>query len=164
MKRLYAVLSGVILATLLGATGCTSSGYGYSTVGVSATYNYPARARLVYAGDGLWVVANQPRPIFFSDGYYWMYTDRGWYMSPRFGAGWRFTYNVPVAIYRIDRPRAYVNFSFRPGMRHYIVYRDRPAPFRVYRDQRTWRDYRYRYQGNRRVYRDYDRRYRGNYR
>ena len=164
MKRLYATLTGMMLAALLGATGCTSSGYGYSTVGVTAGHDYPDRARLVYVGDGLWVVADQPRPMFYSDGYYWMYTDRGWYTSPRFGTGWRFTWRVPPTIYRIDRPRAYVRYQLRPGMRHHMVYRGRPANIgaRVYRDQRTWRDYRYRYEGNRRIYRDYDRRNRRN--
>ncbi len=156
MKRLYAILTGAMLAALLGATGCATNGY--STVGVSASYDYPERARLVYVGDGLWVVANQPRPIFYSDGLYWMYTDRGWYRSPRFGYGWQFTYRVPPVIWQIDRPRAYVHYSYRPGARWHYVYRGRPAPFRqVQRGDRHYRDYRYRYQGNRRIYRDYDR-------
>jgi hypothetical protein len=152
MKRIVIAMAAVGVALLLvGSSGCTSSGYGYTTVGVSATYSVPPSARLAYVGDGLWVVTDQPYPTFFSDGFYWLYTDNIWYRSPYYDRGWVRVYQVPQPIYRIDQPTAYVQFSLRPGMRWYTVrdyHRYRQGDWRQAR--RDWRDYRYR---QRRVYR-----------
>src|SRR5688572_20835845 len=152
MSKIITILAGVGVALLVGtSSGCTSSGYGYTTVGVSANYRVPSTARLAYAGDGLWVVANQPHPTFYSHGYYWLYGDGVWFRSAYYDRGWVRTYRVPPTIYRIDRPRAYVSYHVRPGMRTYTI-RDHRRYRGEYRTpQRDWRDYRRR--GERRVYR-----------
>jgi hypothetical protein len=153
MSKILSILAGVgIAVSAAGTSGCTSSGYGYHTVGFSAGYQVPAEARMVYSGNGLWVVADQPYPTFYSHGFYWLYGDGIWYRSRYHDRGWTRTYRVPPPIYRIDRPRAYVRYDVRPGMRWQTVRDHRRAYRGEWRDnRRDWRDYRHR--GERRVHR-----------
>jgi hypothetical protein len=138
MRRIQLVLSSLAVAVMLAACGP-----GYTTIGVSAGYATP-RPRMALVGDGLWVVENQPYPVFYSDGYYWRYYDDGhWAYSGHYDRGWRRSYRVPTAIFRVSTPRAYIRYTVRPGQRHQYV---RPYDHRRSYSgrERTWRDYRYR--------------------
>ena len=102
-------------------TACYTSG----RVGYRATY-VASTPELVYVSPGVQVIADYDEPIFYSDGYYWRYDGGVWYRSASYRGGWALTYNVPVAVRRIDRPHAYVRY--RSSVRY-----ARPTPVRDHR-------------------------------
>src|SRR5262245_34760742 len=96
----------LFIACLLAAfTGCYTEGrVGYTA---HATVTAP---ELVYVSPGVQVIADYDEPIFFSEGFYWRYDGGVWYRSRGYRTGWRVSYAVPVAVRRIDNPRAYVHY------------------------------------------------------
>ena len=131
----------LLLALGLGAAGATSlSGcvvHGRAGVTVSGP-------RLAYVGPGLYVVSDYGEPVFYSDGWYWWYSSGIWYQSSVYDGGWFRASTVPIAIRRIDRPRAYIHYRARGPVyrRGDVDHRERwtrPAPRTVPRgrDHRT---------------------------
>ncbi len=123
------LISGAL--TLLAVGGaCTVHG------GVRATRPVPT-ANLVAIGGGVYVVENHSSAVFYSDGYYWMQGNRGWYRSSYYDRGWAYVdYGyVPQRVVRIRRPASYVRFRARPGMRvqraSAVDHRRRAAPARA---------------------------------
>jgi len=94
------LIGGALVATLF--AGC--AGTYQATV---ADDGYPPD--LVYAAPGVQVIADYDEPIFYSDGFYWRYYGGTWYQSPRYTGGW-VVGAPPMAVRRIDRPRAFVHY------------------------------------------------------
>jgi hypothetical protein len=42
---------------------------------------------LVTVSPGVQVVADYDEPVFYTDGFYWRYTDGGWYRSNNYATG-----------------------------------------------------------------------------
>lgn len=109
---------------MVAATACA----GRATYTASGTYAY-AEPELVYAEPGVQVTYDSADPIFYSDNYYWRYTDGRWYRSSHWSSGFVVaTPTVSVARlqspyrYRHYRPHGYV--SRRHDARGREVYRD----------------------------------------
>jgi hypothetical protein len=109
---------------LVAAAGCSAHG----RVGYTATATV-ATPELVYVGPGVYVIADYDYPVFYSNNVYWRYDGGIWYRSTRYDRGWTVSYDVPVAVRRIDRPHAYVHYraSARATNRPAKVERARPA-------------------------------------
>ena len=116
MIRLAIVLTAVTGMAV--ATGCTSSGSARITAG--ATVSTP---ELVYVGPGVYVVEDYHRPVFYSNNYYWLYSDGMWFRSRYHSGHWVRARTVPRAVLRIERPQRYVRY--RADRRDRRVYRDR---------------------------------------
>ncbi len=99
-----------------GAAALQSGCAGHARVEGRAVVPYP---RLVYAGPGLWVLAESADPIFYSDGYYWLHQDGYWYRSTNYWGNWTYApfVRVPVVIRSVRRPLAYRHYRARPGQR-----------------------------------------------
>ncbi|GAB4561998.1 MAG: hypothetical protein Tsb0020_09940 [Haliangiales bacterium] len=78
-----------------------------------------ATPALVEIRPGLWVVEDYHQPVFYSDGYYWLYDGGVWYRSTVHHSSWsRVQVNyVPVVVRRVDRPRRYVRYHARDRAR-----------------------------------------------
>src|SRR5688572_9693636 len=87
------------------AIGCHAHG----RVGYTATYT-ATTPDLVYIGPGVYVIADHDYPVFYSNNLYWRYDGGVWYRSRTYNSGWTVSYDVPVAVRRIDRPTAYVRY------------------------------------------------------
>ncbi len=117
MRRLRVALSlglcvggaGMLQAGML-QTGCA----GHTRVEGRVAVQYP---RLVYVSPGLWVLADSNDPIFYSDGYYWLYRDGVWFNSFNYWGDWTYqpVVRVPVVIRSVRRPVAYRRYRARPG-------------------------------------------------
>lgn len=127
-----AAVAGIALAIAAGAlssTGCIARVHGGATVSAP-------EPSLAYVGPEVWVVEEYEEPVFYSSGSYWLYRNGYWYSSNVHYGGWArvSTGVVPVYVRGIDRPRSYVRYRARPGVRR------RPAPsYRNHRDHRTHR-------------------------
>lgn len=135
-----------VVAALGLATGC----YTHGDVGVGYSYGYAAPApSLYYVSPGVSVVAYSDYPVFYSDNYYWMYSNGLWYRSSYYGGGWVVWHDVPYRIRTIDRPYRYARYRPDPrwsrpvhaprgGVRDHRTYSGtyRPAPAPAVRDHR----------------------------
>lgn len=130
MLRLSLALSGlIVLATA--TTGCIVHG----RVGARVE----ARPAMVEVSPGVMVIEDYDEPVFYSDGYYWLYSDGVWLRSSYHTGGWVRVRTVPTRIVSIRSPRAYVRYRARGG----AVYRGRArgrGP--VYRSGPSQRDHR----------------------
>ncbi len=101
---LLAVAVSVPAVTL---AGCVERGEVYAEADA-----YIPPPTLAYVGPGLWVVADYDEPIFYSDGYYWLYNEGFWYRSLDYTGGWDVVDAavLPLPVRRIDRPSAYVRY------------------------------------------------------
>jgi hypothetical protein len=132
-KKLIAI-AGLTIGLGIGASSCAGGG----EVQVRSTATYDAGPRLVAIGPDLWVIEDYDRPVFYSDGYYWLHSRGFWYRSSYHTGGWvqARPRALPRALYRIDRPTRYVRYRARSNAR---VRRGPPPRSRV-RDHRTDRD------------------------
>ncbi len=95
------------LLLVLTAGGCVVHARGAAVVSTPG---------LVAIGPGIWVVEDYPTAVFYSDGYYWRYSD-GWYRSYDISDAWvrvDVSY-VPVTVRSVERPTAYVYYKAPPG-------------------------------------------------
>jgi hypothetical protein len=108
-------LASILLCTAL--AGCAGTVHYRGTVAVSD----PA---LVEVQPGVYALADADEPIFYNDGFYWLYRDGVWLRSTSYRGGFARVdvYHVPQRIRVIQRPRAYVHF--RRHHRGNIVIRD----------------------------------------
>lgn len=105
------ILSSVLFAATLG--GCYTTG----TVGYSPGYYaggstdvYVSSPDLVEVSPGVQVVADYDEPVFYTDGFYWRYSNDGWYRSNNYATGWYYYERPPVAVLQINRPYAYAHY------------------------------------------------------
>jgi hypothetical protein len=123
------LLAGAIAIGAMAATGCVGhAGVAYEP---APTVVEPD---LVYLSPGVYVVQDYNEPVFYSNGYYWLYRGGLWYRSSLHYRGWHRVYTVPVGIRSVRHPRRYVRYRARPGVRTY-------RPGRI-RDHRTRYGYR----------------------
>lgn len=106
----FFVISGTF-ALLAATSACTVQG------GVRTTRPMAAPS-LVAIGGGVYVVENHSQAVFYSDGYYWMAGNGGWYRSSYYDRGWGYVdyAYVPRSVVTIRQPRSYVRYRARPGM------------------------------------------------
>src|SRR5678815_5385060 len=104
MKSLMTLIVSACLAGSVG--GCAVRG------GADV---YASSPELVYVQPGVYVIADYPEPVFYSEGYYWRYDGGIWLRSQFHDRGWARMGHVPAPIARIDRPQTYVHY--RPGHR-----------------------------------------------
>jgi len=111
MKQSYRYLSLVGLLLALTAGACTRTVY----VRERAVAPRPApkpTPTMVEVNSGVWVVEDYPQPVFYSNSYYWRYSDGTWYRSATL---WEAPVRVrvgivPTRVRRIDRPTAFVYY------------------------------------------------------
>lgn len=92
-----------LLLTLGLASGCVVHARGGAGVHASSP-------DLVLVSPGVYVIADYHEPVFYSNGYYWLYRDGFWLRSSYYTGGWARVHTVPVGVRRIDRPRTYVRY------------------------------------------------------
>lgn len=103
------ILSAVLLAATLG--GCyASTGYSSGYYAGGGGEAYVSSPDLVTVSPGVQVVADYDEPVFYTDGFYWRYSNDGWYRSNNYSTGWYYYERPPVAVLRIDRPYAYRHY------------------------------------------------------
>jgi hypothetical protein len=105
------ILSAVLFAATLG--GCYTTGtVGYSPgyYANSSTEVYVSSPDLVEVSPGVQVVADYDEPVFYTDGFYWRYSNDGWYRSNNYSNGWYYYERPPVAVLQINRPYAYAHY------------------------------------------------------
>ncbi len=108
MKPMFKMLTvGAALALGLPVSACLAPGEAHVSARVSAS-----PPTLAYVGPGLWVVSDYDEPLFYSDGYYWLYRDGVWLRSSTFtGSYVRVSAHVvPRPVLRVDRPHRYVRY------------------------------------------------------
>lgn len=104
--------TGVLVSALALATGaCLVRGR------VSGGVVASSDPTLVELYPGVWVIEDYNEPVFYADGYYWLYRDTGWFRSSYHTGGWVHIGAAPQVVVRIDRPRAYVHYRAAPGVR-----------------------------------------------
>ena len=100
----------ILSLTLFAILGCaTTGGYEYG-VAVSSP-------ELVTVQPGVAVVADADAPLFYSDGYYWLYRDGYWARSPSYHGGFaRVDINyVPHRVRYIPHPEGYAHYRYGHG-------------------------------------------------
>ena len=111
MLRFSLALSGLLL--LAGATsGCIV--HGRAGVGATAQVSTPA---MVEVSPGVMVIEDYNEPVFYSDGYYWLYSDGGWMRSSYHNGGWVRHHAVPARLHGIRNPRGYVRYRGSANVR-----------------------------------------------
>jgi hypothetical protein len=83
---------------------------------------------LVTIDNDVQVIADADQPVFYTDSYYWLFRDGGWYRSPDYRSGWaRITIDtVPTRLRRIDRPEAYVHYRRHDERNRTVTRENRP--------------------------------------
>ncbi len=115
--RMFTV--GAALALGFPVSGCFTRGHANVTVSAGPPM-------LAYVGPGLWVVTDYDEPLFYSDGYYWLYRDGVWLRSSTYGGSYVQVSAriVPRPVLGVDRPHRYVRYH--PSS-HVRVHRGPPA-------------------------------------
>lgn len=108
----------VALAIAGALTGCVAHGGAYV-----------ATPQLALVGPDLYVVADYSEPVFYTDGFYWLYHDGFWYRSGAWDRGWITVVSVPGVIARIDRPDRYVRYRGGPYYAPRPPVRDHRGPY-----------------------------------
>jgi hypothetical protein len=95
----------LILSFVAALAACATTGRYEYGVAVSSP-------DLVYVEPGVSVVADADAPLFYSDGYYWLYRDGYWARSPSYHGGFaRVDVNlVPQRVRYISHPEGYAHY------------------------------------------------------
>jgi hypothetical protein len=120
MQRIHRTARAfAVAATLVG--GCAGSVQYSGEVQVSSP-------QLVEVQPGVQVMADADQPLFFSSGYYWLYSGGIWMRSDTYRGGFaRVDINVvPMGIQSIRSPNTYVHYRQHASIAHAT-----PAPVRV---------------------------------
>lgn len=109
MRRLRVSVYAWVVAAALGGCAAGEAEYG-ADVRVTAP-------ELVTLSPGVQVIADADEPLFYTDGYYWLYRDNTWYRSDSYRNGFaRIDVTiVPNELRQIDRPYAYVHYRQHAG-------------------------------------------------
>ena len=96
-------IASILIAA--GLCGCAGTVHYRGTVAVQDP-------NLVEVQPGVYAVADADEPLFYNDGYYWLYSDGAWLRSSRYNGGFVRVdaYHVPQRVRVIDHPRAYVHY------------------------------------------------------
>jgi hypothetical protein len=128
---LYAVLFASAVG--LGTTSCTVRG----PVAAGVTVTEPT---LVEISPGVWVIEDYDDPVFYADGFYWLYRGDTWFRSTIHSGGWLRVDTAPRVVIGLGHPRAYIRYRatgrvhVRHGHRGNVIVRDhRPARGRDHR-------------------------------
>jgi hypothetical protein len=130
MKRIRGTMfSWTVAATLVGCAGTGDVQYG-GEVQVSSP-------DLVAVDPGVQVVADADQPLFFSDGYYWLYSGGAWLRSDNYRGGFaRVDINmVPAPVRGIRSPTAYVHYRQHNNVAQRPEARPQPRAENRVRDQ-----------------------------
>ena len=123
MRRAGLSIVVMVLGAALFASSCTVHGQ------TRVTYTSQPVVELVEIRPGVWVAVDYPRPLFFLDGYYWVYRDGQWMRSyTYYGGSWVIVHTryVPAPLHRLDRPpRTYVRYRPPPERVRYVAPRAR---------------------------------------
>src|SRR5829696_5844277 len=106
------LLCAVLFASTLGlgATSCTVQG----RVATGVTVTEPT---LVEISPGVWVIEDHADPVFYTDGFYWLYRGDTWFRSSIYSGGWIRIDTAPRVVIGLGHPRAYVRYH-APGRVH----------------------------------------------
>lgn len=107
-----------------GGSGCYVGGE------VVATAETP---RMVWVGDGIWVLEDWPYSVYYYDNFYWRYIDGYWYRSAWYDSGFVRVSVWPRTLVRVHRSGSYRYYRAPRGARTRVVPRTRPNV----RDRRT---------------------------
>lgn len=108
MSRLK--ISVLVAAFALASGGCLGQAH------LSGGYAAPDPV-LVELRPGVWVIEDYDQPVFYADGFFWMYRTDGWYRSSDHVNGWTYVRAAPQVVVRIERPDEYVHFRATVGAR-----------------------------------------------
>ena len=119
------LLCSVLFASTLGlgATSCTMQG----RVATGVTVTEPT---LVEISPGVWVIEDYDDPVFYADGFYWLYRGDTWFRSTIHSGGWIRVDAAPQVVIRLGHPRTYVRYHaagrvhVRQGHRGQVIVRD----------------------------------------
>ena len=105
MRRLRVSVYAWVVAAALG--GCAA---GEAEYGADVRVTSP---ELVAVSPGVQVIADADEPVFYADGYYWLYRDSVWLRSDSYRGGFaRIDFNmVPNNLRNLDRPLTYAHYS-----------------------------------------------------
>jgi hypothetical protein len=118
-------IAGVLAGLCLAGSACTVQGQVRSSA-------YVSTPELVLVEPGVYVVADYSQPVFYTDGYYWLYRDGYWLRSYTYSGSWVRVRGVPYHVRRIHQPRRYVHYRPRASARvYYAPTRRGEAPRRV---------------------------------
>jgi hypothetical protein len=113
----------LVVVASLGLSACVV--HGRAQVRTAAYVE--AEPELVYVSPGVYVVAEQDEPVFYSDNYYWRYSGGVWYRSDRWGGGWIVYHSRPARFHASFRPHAYIRVHARGNARGHVRGRGAPA-------------------------------------
>jgi hypothetical protein len=116
MKRLLFLLAVAVVPAC----------YGSGTVGYTSGYYDDTGLAFVEAGPGVYAIANYPEPVFYSNNYYWRYSNSNWYRSPYYNHGWTYS-RAPHAVATVRYPERYAHY--RPTAHDRVVIRDQRGNF-----------------------------------
>ncbi|HTE53750.1 MAG TPA: hypothetical protein VK698_23005 [Kofleriaceae bacterium] len=131
-------IAGALAGLCLAGSGCVVRGQVRTAAYVEPE---PVEADLVMVQPGVYVIADYDQPVFYSDGYYWLYGNGYWSRSYTYTGGWTRVRGVPYNVRRINRPHAYVHYRARGNVHYYRAPSRRgEAPRRVERRNNVRRD------------------------
>jgi hypothetical protein len=107
-------LAGALVALSVAGSGCVVSGSVRSSAYVESE-----PPDMVLVEPGVYVLADYDRPVFYTNGYYWLYSDGYWLRSYSYGGGFVRVRAVPYGVRRIHRPYAYVRYRPTARARYY---------------------------------------------
>jgi hypothetical protein len=116
MFKASSLLVAALSLTAVSSTGCVVRARGQ----VQTAAYVEAEPELVYVSPGVYVVAEQDDPVFYSDNYYWRYDGGVWYRSSRWGGGWVVYNSRPARFHASFRPQAYVRVRARGNARGHV--------------------------------------------
>ena len=103
---------GILVSALaLGTGGCIAQGR------VSGQMEATAEPMLVEINPGVWVIEDYSEPVFYVDGFYWLYRDDVWFRSSYYTGGWARVQSAPQVVVSIQQPTAYVHYRAASGAR-----------------------------------------------
>jgi hypothetical protein len=140
-------ITGALVALCLAGSGCVVSGQVRSSA-------YVSTPDLVLVEPGVYVVADYSEPVFYTNGYYWLYRDGYWLRSYTYSGGWVSVRSVPYGVRRIHRPYAYRHYRPSARARVYRPSARRGAPPQRVHYRSNVRDHRYDRRDNRYERRD----------
>lgn len=109
-------ISAYVFAVAASLAGCTGTGDVRYAGEVRVT-----SPELIVLEPGVQVVADADEPLFFADGFYWLYRDGYWLRSSNYQRGFvrvELSY-VPERVRGIERPQTYVQYRRHMGRTHH---------------------------------------------
>jgi hypothetical protein len=115
----------------LALSACAWSGSGRVQYAAAVTVRSPELVTLEESPD-VYVLADADEPVFYTDNYYWLYRDNGWYRSHSYDRDWESVRSPSPRLRNIHSPTAYVRYRSR-----HQEARNTPTPMP---QREPWRD------------------------